>query len=51
MVQEAREAIATQRDGWQDEVEALCQYHLFMRDHAMKCEMTIHRMTKGNDHE
>lgn len=48
MVAVVLEAIESQAPGWQDRVRELCTYHLEMRDHALRCERTIHRLTKEN---
>ena len=52
LVEKVRLAVKTEKDmvGWDTPLHEvaleLCTYHLEMRDHALRCEAAIHRMTK-----
>ncbi len=48
LVEEVLGAIEAEDPDWKDRVRELCSYHLEMRDHALRCERTIHRLTKGD---
>lgn len=52
LVAKVRMAVEVEREkiGWTTQLHEsaleLCTYHLEMRDHALRCEAAIHRMTK-----
>ena len=47
LVKEVEEALDLDAPNLQEKVLELCSYHLEMRNHALRLEATVHRITKG----